>query len=168
MLETARNRPELSTIVSLFEDAGFEDIFSCPGPFTGFFPTNAAIDALDPDIVEFLTDPANVDALRGLLLYHLLGGENTVSDLADGAPKDEETLLPDETVQIEPATNGSAPVTVNGNQIVTSDVEACNGVIQVIDGVLIPGPGKSIFELIRTNRKSLTNCLFGLLLQLQM
>ena len=141
MLETARDMPELSTIVSLFEAAGLEEVFSCPGPFTGFFPTNDAIDALDPQIVEFLTDPANVNELRGLLLYHLVGGENTVSDLAAGAPKDIDTLLPDETVQIDPVTGGPAPVTVNGNEIVDPDVEACNGIIQVIDGVLIPGPG---------------------------
>jgi uncharacterized surface protein with fasciclin (FAS1) repeats len=107
MLDTAANNPDLTTIVSLFKLAGFEDIFSCPGPFTGFFPTNDAIDALDPRIVTFLQDPANVVPLRGFLLYHLVPGEESVSDLAAGAPKEIDTLLPDESIRIQPITGVS-------------------------------------------------------------
>jgi uncharacterized surface protein with fasciclin (FAS1) repeats len=137
MLETARDNPDLSQLVELFDLAGFSDVFDCPGPFTGFFPTNDAFAALDPDILQFLLQPDNLDALQGLLLYHLLPGSNTVDDLV-GQVGEVETLLDGEPVLVELSADS---VTVNGANIVEPDVEACNGIIQVVDQVLIPLPG---------------------------
>jgi uncharacterized surface protein with fasciclin (FAS1) repeats len=139
MLETARDNPDLSQLVDLFDLAGFSDVFDCPGLFTGFFPTNDAFDELDPDILTFLTEPDNLDALQGLLLYHLLGGSHYVTDLRDKAGE-VPTLLDGEPVFI--ALAGADSVTVNGANITDPNIDSCNGIIQIIDQVLIPLPGK--------------------------
>jgi uncharacterized surface protein with fasciclin (FAS1) repeats len=138
MLETARNNRDLSQLVDLFDLAGFADVFDCPGPFTGFFPTNDAFDALDADILTFLLEPDNLDALQGLLLYHLLGGSNTVDDLI-GQVGEVPTLLDGEPLLLQESGDS---VTVNGANITDPDVDACNGIIQVVDQVLIPITGK--------------------------
>jgi uncharacterized surface protein with fasciclin (FAS1) repeats len=135
LLATASQNPDLSSIVQLFELAGLEEIFTCPGPFTGLFPTNAAFEQLDPAIVDFLLLPENVDALQGLLLYHLLPGAIFTVDLVAGPSQ---TLLDGEVVVVS-----LDPLTINDSGVVTPDVAACNGVIHVIDEVLLPlAPGK--------------------------
>jgi uncharacterized surface protein with fasciclin (FAS1) repeats len=140
ILETARTNPDLSTMVSLLELAGFDDVLQCAGPFTGFFPTNDAFEALDPEILVFLQNPDNIDALQGLLLYHFLGGVSTVAEL-EREPGEIDTLLTGEPILISlSATDGS--ILVNDASVIIPDVTACNGIIQVIDAVLLPLPGK--------------------------
>lgn len=143
MLATARENPNLSTVVELFELAGFEDVFACGGPFTGFLPTNNAFAALDQQILDFLLDPANLDALQGLLLYHLLPEANTVADL-NGKIGEVATLLSGESLVLTTLTNSTNAVNfqVNDAFVVDPDVNACNGIIHVIDDVLLPVPGK--------------------------
>lgn len=132
ILETARDNPNLTTVVALLEAADLADIFSCPGPFTALLPNNAAFDALDPDFVEFLLDPANQNQLQDLLLYHILPGATLTSEFADGPV---ETLLTDNTIDVT-----TSPIMFNDAGVVDGDIEACNGLIDVIDTVLNPFP----------------------------
>jgi uncharacterized surface protein with fasciclin (FAS1) repeats len=132
VLETARLNEDLSTFVALLEIAGLSDIFLCAGPFTCLAPTNAAFDALDPALVGELLDPVNVSMLQDVLLYHLVPDLFLSDDFEDGSLA---TLLDGETIDV--TTN---PVTFNGEvEIVEPDVLACNGVIQVLDRVLLFG-----------------------------
>ena len=132
ILEIARDDPSLTTVVALLEAADLADIFSCPGPFTALLPNNAAFDALDPDLVEFLLDPANQSELQDLLLYHILPGATLTTDFDDGPV---ETLLADNTVNVT-----TSPIMFNDAGVVDNDIETCNGLIDVIDTVLNPFP----------------------------
>jgi uncharacterized surface protein with fasciclin (FAS1) repeats len=132
ILDVARDDPNLTTVVALLEAADLADIFSCPGPFTALLPNNAAFDALDPALVEFLLDPANQSELQDLLLYHILPDETLTSDFVDGPV---ETLLADNTVDVT-----TSPIMFNDAGVVDSDIDACNGLINVIDTVLNPFP----------------------------
>ena len=129
VLEVASQNPEYSTFVSLVEAAGLEEIFLCAGPYTLFVPTNEAFEALDPELLEELTEPGNEELLQAVLLYHVLPGLTLSSDLEPGAA---------ETLQGESVFIGVDPPTVNDVDIVAPDTIACNGVIHGIDEVLIP------------------------------
>jgi uncharacterized surface protein with fasciclin (FAS1) repeats len=131
MLDAARDRPELSTVVALIEAAGLEDLFDC-GDFTGLLPTNVAFDQLDDDYVDFLMDPNNSDELEDLLLYHFLP-KPTMSD--EFSPGPVETLLSSESVNIR-----ILPLRFDEAGVVMPDIVACNSVIHIINGVLTPYP----------------------------
>ena len=132
VLETARMKQNLSTFVALLEIAGLEDIFLCAGPFTCLAPTNAAFDALDPALVEALLDPANVDILRDVLLYHLVPDLYLSDDFEDGSLL---TLLEGQSIDVT-----TTPIIFNGDvELIEPDILACNGVIHVLDNVLLPG-----------------------------
>jgi transforming growth factor-beta-induced protein len=132
VLDTAREDPNLTTVVSLIDAADLADVFSCPGPFTALLPNNAAFDALDPEFVMFLLDPANQSELQDFLLYHILPGSTLTRDFSAGPI---ETLLSGSTIDVT-----TSPLMFNDAGVVTPDVEACNGYIDVIDTVLNPFP----------------------------
>jgi len=100
------------------------------GPFTAQLPNNAAFEALDPAHLEFLLDPANQAELRDLLLYHLIPGATTSTEFTAGPT---ETLLSGEAVEV-----GVSPLTFDEASVITSDITACNGLINIIDAVLTP------------------------------
>lgn len=112
ILETARDDPDFSTVVSLIEAAGEDlvNVFNCPGPFTANLPQNEAFDALDPAYLQSLLDPANIDDLQDLLLYHVLPGATLSTEFTAGPT---ETLLPGETVDV-----GVSPLTFDDADIV--------------------------------------------------
>lgn len=134
VLEAARDDPDFSTVVSLIEAAGNDlvNIFNCAGPFTANLPANEAFDALDPAYLEYLLDPANIDDLQDLLLYHILPGATLSGEFMSG-PAD--TLLPGQTVEV-----GISPLVFDDANVLTADIPACNGIINKIDTVLIPFP----------------------------
>jgi len=118
-----------STLAAAVEAAALVDVLKGDGPFTVFAPTNAAFDALPDGVLEaLLDDPA---ALGEILTYHVVPGRIFSSDLEDGATV---TTVEGRTVTI--SLNGGARV--NDANIVATDVLATNGVIHVIDAVLIP------------------------------
>lgn len=131
VLEVAREISGISTMVKLLELADLSEIFSCAGPFTLLAPTNAAFDSLDPNTIQELLLPANEKKLQDLLLYHIIPALYLSSDLKVG-PLD--TLLRGETVEVT-----LNPIMFNGRAgVVSSDNIACNGVIYVINDVLVP------------------------------
>jgi uncharacterized surface protein with fasciclin (FAS1) repeats len=107
------------------------DTLKGEGPFTVFAPTDAAFAALPAGTVEDLLKPENKDKLIAILTYHVIAGKVMSTDLSEG--------LKAATVQGSEVTitlNGGAKV--NGATISTADIEASNGVIHVIDAVILP------------------------------
>lgn len=132
VFETMKENDDLSTFVQLLEVADLAEIFKCPGPFTCLAPTNEAFDSLDSATLAELLLPENEDKLQDLLLYHFIPGLYLAEDFEDESL---ETLLENESVAVT-----TDPVTFNARAIIVEeDILACNGVIQAIDDVLVPG-----------------------------
>ena len=114
--------------------AGLEETLRSPGPFTVFAPTDDAFAALPEGTVEDLLMPENQDQLVAILTYHVVPGTVMAADAA-GSVVELETAQGD-FLTVDGTGDG---VTVNGANVVTADIEADNGVIHVIDAVIIPG-----------------------------
>lgn len=147
IVEGAVASPDHTTLVTAVQAAGLVETLSGAGPFTVFAPTNAAFAKLPAGTVESLTQPANIPTLTKILTYHVVPGRITAADL---------------TAQIQ-AGGGSATLTtvqgatlraavVNGNVVITdaaggqstvtaADLLQSNGVIHVVDTVLMPPQG---------------------------
>jgi uncharacterized surface protein with fasciclin (FAS1) repeats len=130
IVDVAASNPDFSTLVTAVGAAGLADTLSGEGPFTVFAPTNEAFEALPEGVLDALLLPENKDALTSILTYHVLADEVMASEVTAG---DVPTV---EGSTIEIATDGG--VTVNGANVTATDVEASNGVIHVIDAVLVP------------------------------
>ena len=136
VLEVAASYPELTLVTALFQRAELTEIFTCPGPFTLLLPSNSAFDEIDPVFLEFLLRPENQEALEDLLLYHIIPGSFPTTELVAG---ELDTLLPGEVVTVD-----IDPVMFNDAAVLTPDIDACNGIIDIIDAVLLPfAPRKS-------------------------
>ena len=98
--------------------------------YTVFAPTNAAFDAIEPVVEQLAEDP---EALASVLTYHVVSGAVFAGDLSDGMTVE---TLQGETLTISVGEGG---VSVNGANVVLANVPASNGVIHVIDAVLVPG-----------------------------
>jgi uncharacterized surface protein with fasciclin (FAS1) repeats len=132
ILETARQNPDLTIIVTLIQLANLADIFDCPGQFTALFPTNAAFDELDPKYLESLLDLANIEELKNILLFHIIPGSQRTQGFSAG-PID--TLLPGEQVDVR-----LGPLQFDEANVLTPDISASNGLIDIINKVLLPFP----------------------------
>lgn len=131
IVEVAQGNAELSTLVSAIQAAGLTSYLSGTGPFTVFAPTNAAFAKLDPATLNNII--GNPTLLTALLQYHVVNGKVYSKDLSDGEVN---TALSGQTVLVD--VNGNT-VTLNGSSMVTdADIKASNGVIHIIDEVLIP------------------------------
>jgi uncharacterized surface protein with fasciclin (FAS1) repeats len=133
IVDTAVGAGSFGTLVAAVQAAGLEETLRGPGPFTVFAPTDAAFAALPAGTVEDLLKPENKDKLTAILTYHVLPGEVMSSSIG------EQTLEP-ATVQgatVKVVGSGGG-VTVNDAKVVTADVDASNGVIHVIDKVIMP------------------------------
>jgi len=119
------------TLVAAVSAAGLAETLSGEGPFTVFAPTDEAFAALRAGLVDALLLPENKGALVAVLTYHVLGAEVPSSDVATGSV---ETLQGEEIELVA----GDDGVTVNSANVIAVDVEASNGVIHVIDAVLVP------------------------------
>lgn len=128
--ETAQEAGSFTTLLAAAEAAGLVDALNGDGPLTVFAPTDEAFAALPAGTVEGLLE--DTDTLKGILLYHVVEGMVMSTDLSDGMKA--ETLNGGATVTID-LDDGAK---VNAANIVTADIKARNGVIHVIDTVLIP------------------------------
>ena len=128
----AQGNRDLSTLVDAATAADLGTTLQGPGPYTVFAPTNAAFKAVGQDTLQQLLRPANKEQLTSVLTYHVVAGELQAADLRDG-----QTL---ETVQgqrLRVRVDGDT-VRVGDARVVQADVDASNGVVHVIDGVLQP------------------------------
>ena len=133
IVDTAVNAGSFNTLVAAVQAAGLEDTLRGDGPFTVFAPTDEAFAALPEGTVESLLMPENRDQLVAILTYHVVAGEYMSGDLA-GQALSVETVQGD-TVDID-ATGDN--VMVDGATVIMADVDASNGVIHVINEVIMP------------------------------
>jgi len=132
IVDTAVAAGSFNTLVAAVQAAGLVDTLKGDGPFTVFAPTDEAFAALPAGTVEMLLKPENKDKLVAVLTYHVVAGKVMSADIAG------KRVAP-ETVEGRPlAINATNGVTVNDARVVAVDVEATNGVIHVIDKVLLP------------------------------
>lgn len=128
--------PELSTLVTAVQAAGLVETLQGDGPFTVFAPTNSAFEKLPSETLASLLDPANKEALAAVLTYHVVSGEVLSSALSNGQVIDTvqggklTVEITDGKVFIVDAKGGKS-------QVVQADVQASNGVVHVIDSVLL-------------------------------
>ena len=129
--ELAASSDNLSTLYDALKASGLDAALNGDGPFTVFAPSNEAFAALDPATLNNIISTPSL--LTALLQYHVVGAEVFSSDLSNGPVQ---TLLSGQTVDVN-VSGGS--VTLNGSSKVTNaDIEASNGVIHIIDEVLLP------------------------------
>ena len=130
--DTAASAGQFNTLVAAVEAADLVTTLKGDGPFTVFAPTDEAFAALPEGTVENLLKPENKDQLIAVLTYHVVPGKILSSDIAGTA-----TMV--ESVQgSELDVNATDGVTVDGATVVTADIETDNGVIHVIDRVVLP------------------------------
>jgi uncharacterized surface protein with fasciclin (FAS1) repeats len=132
IVETAVNNGSFQTLVAAVTAADLVATLSGPGPFTVFAPVDTAFAALPAGTVESLVEPENKEKLTSILTYHVVAGKVLSTDLSDGM-KAKTVNGAEITITI-----ADGKVKVNGAQVVLADVATSNGVIHVIDGVLLP------------------------------
>jgi len=131
IVATAAANPDFSTLVAAVKAAGLVETLSGEGPFTVFAPNNAAFDKLPEGTVEMLLKPENKEKLISILTYHVVPAKVMAAEV--------KTMM-------APTVNGTessvkvadGKVTVDGANVIATDVKASNGVIHVIDAVLMP------------------------------
>src|SRR5579883_2507444 len=121
-----------NTLIAAVKAAGLVDALKGPGPFTVFAPTDEAFAKLPPGTVENLLKPENKAELRKILTYHVVAGRVTASDVVK---LDSAKTLEGGSLTIH---KGNGGVMVNGAHVTKTDIAASNGVIHVIDAVLLP------------------------------
>ncbi len=132
IVELAVETDILSTLVAAVKAGDLVDVLQGEGPFTVFAPTNEAFAALPAGTLENLLKPENKDQLVAILTYHVVSGKVMSTDLTNG--------MKAETV------NGSyikvgikdGNAKINGAKVVAADIKASNGVVHVIDKVILP------------------------------
>lgn len=144
IVQNAVNSKDHTTLVAAVKAAGLVDTLSGPGPFTVFAPTNEAFAKLPPGTVDTLLKPENKAALTGILTYHVVPGRLTTADLMK-LVKDGHGAAMLKTVQGDPLkiTQKGDHLMVAGEKggaadVTISNVMQSNGVIQVVDAVLLP------------------------------
>ncbi len=132
VVDIAIGSPDHSTLVTAVTAAGLVETLKGAGPFTIFAPTNAAFDALPAGTVTDLLKAENKAKLTNILTYHVVSGNVKAADLKDGQKV--KTLQGEElTVSIK-----DGKVMINGANVTTADLAGSNGVIHVVDAVLMP------------------------------
>lgn len=132
VVQVAVSSPDHTTLVKAVQAAGLVDALSNAGPFTVFAPTNAAFDALPAGTVEGLLKPESKDDLINILQYHVIVGVYNADSFTDG--------------QVIGQVNGDnitmsvkdGKVMINGKATIVASIPAANGVVHVIDAVLLP------------------------------
>lgn len=132
IVDTAVAAGSFSTLVAAVKAAGLVDTLKGAGPFTVFAPTDEAFAALPAGTVDELVKPENKDKLTAILTLHVLSGAVHAADIAG------KTLSPASVNGEALDVDGTNGVTVNGAKVVTADIACTNGVIHVIDTVLLP------------------------------
>jgi uncharacterized surface protein with fasciclin (FAS1) repeats len=132
VVDIAVGSADHTTLVAAVTAAGLVETLSGTGPFTIFAPTNAAFAALPKGTVEGLLKPESKDKLTAVLTYHVVAGNVMAGQLTDGQKV--KTLNGQElTVAIK-----GGVVTINGIKVIAADLAGTNGVIHVVEGVILP------------------------------
>ena len=132
IVDTAVSAGTFKTLVAAVKAAGLVDTLKGAGPFTVFAPSDAAFAKLPAGTVETLIKPENKAKLAGILKFHVLPGKVMAADVAG------KTLSPASVQGEALKVNGTHGVTVNGAKVTSADIGCTNGVIHVIDTVIMP------------------------------
>jgi len=132
IVDTAVAAGSFKTLVAAVTAAGLVDTLKGAGPFTVFAPSDDAFAKLPAGTVDDLVKPENKDKLTAILTLHVLSGAVHAADIAG------KTLSPDSVNGEALTVDGTDGVTVNGAKVVSADIACTNGVIHVIDAVLLP------------------------------
>ena len=132
IVSLAMSQEDLSTLVEAVKAAGLVETLQGEGPFTVFAPTNAAFEALPEGTLETLLKPENKDKLVSVLTYHVVSGETASSDLSDGM---QVTTVEGSNAEVMLKDGGAS---IEGAKVVTPDVQASNGIVHIIDAVILP------------------------------
>jgi uncharacterized surface protein with fasciclin (FAS1) repeats len=137
IVAVASKTSDLSTLVTAVKAASLVDTLQGTGPYTVFAPTNAAFDALPAGTLDTLLKPENVDQLKSILTYHVVPGKVLASDLKDGQVI---TTVQGENITVSIMDGKVYLIDAKGNKVMVekADVNADNGVVHVINGVLLP------------------------------
>jgi uncharacterized surface protein with fasciclin (FAS1) repeats len=134
IVDTAAGNKDFSTLVAAVQAAGLVETLKSKGPFTVFAPTNAAFAKLPAGTVESLLKPENKATLVKILTYHVVAGKVLAADVVKLDGKMVKTVQ-NSDVSISVA---GGKVKVNDSNVIATDIETSNGVIHVIDTVLLP------------------------------
>ena len=132
VVQNATNTASFTTLVAAVQAAGLAEKLSGPGPFTVFAPTNEAFSKLPPGTLEELLKPENKAKLVSVLTYHVVPGNVKAKDVVK---LKEATTVAGSNVAIV-VKNGV--ILIDGAKVVQTDITSSNGVIHVIDAVLLP------------------------------
>ena len=132
IVDTAIAAGAFSTLVAAVQAADLVDTLKSEGPFTVFAPTDEAFAALPAGTVENLLKPENKDQLIAVLTYHVIPGKVMSADITG------KTLEVDSVQGSAISVNATNGVMVDNANVVTADIETSNGVIHVIDSVILP------------------------------
>jgi uncharacterized surface protein with fasciclin (FAS1) repeats len=132
IVDTAANNSDFSTLVAAVKAAGLVDALKADGPLTVFAPTNEAFAKLPAGTVESLLLPENKDKLVQILTYHVVAGEVMAADVVKLTSA---TTLEGSDITVVVSDGG---VKVDNANVVTTDIKTSNGVIHVIDTVIMP------------------------------
>ncbi|WP_144603530.1 fasciclin domain-containing protein [Algoriphagus algorifonticola] len=132
VVDIAIGSPDHTTLVAAVQAAGLVETLSGDGPFTVFAPTNAAFEALPAGTVEDLLKPENKEKLAGILTFHVVSGNVMSGDLSDGQVV---TTLNGQTATVSIK---DGKVIIGDATVVAADLAGTNGVVHVIDKVLLP------------------------------
>jgi len=133
IIDVISANPDFATLITAVQTAELDDSLNSEGPYTVFVPTNAAFDAALEDMGITKADIlADIELLKGVLMYHVVPGTYRAVDLVDGLTL---TTIQGQELSLHVGDDG---VIVNTAEIVEADVQASNGVIHVINGVLLP------------------------------
>ena len=144
IVENASAAPNLTTLVAAVKAAGLVDTLASPGPFTVFAPTNTAFEKLPDGTVGMLVKPENKGTLTTILTYHVVAGKVTAANLMhaikDGGGKAMLTTVAGAKLTARLSGNSIVITDGKGGQsaVTTADVMQSNGVVHVIDSVLLP------------------------------
>lgn len=129
IVDTAEKSSEIKSFVAAVRNAGLADSLKTNGPYTVFAPSNAAFDKLPPEKKEELSRDKKL--LAQLLSHHVIPGEILVADVKPGPVK---TLRGDEVM----LKSDNGKISIDGGNVTLSDIKADNGVIHIIDTVVLP------------------------------
>ncbi|RXI97881.1 fasciclin domain-containing protein [Anaerobacillus alkaliphilus] len=148
IVDTAVAADNFQTLVAAVQAAGLVDALKGEGPFTVFAPTDEAFNQLLAELGVTAEQLLAREDLADILLYHVVSGKVLSTDLTDG--------MEVETLNGEKIIISLNPVKVNDSNVVAADIEASNGVIHVIDAVLLPIGDEAVTEIPKTGNNSIS------------
>jgi uncharacterized surface protein with fasciclin (FAS1) repeats len=140
IVDIAVGNKDFSTLVTAVKAAGLVETLKGEGPFTVFAPTNAAFAKLEKKIgkEKFAAVLKDKKALTGILTYHVVPGKVLAADVVKLHNKSKVKTVQGSTITV----HNKHGVKINNAKVIKTDIEASNGVIHVIDSVLLPAPAK--------------------------